>query len=302
MTRSPLHRYLAAVYGRSPAGPFVEIRYRIPSGMAREFHDVAHLAEVESSIARHASVTDVYVGVIPRRHRQGGGRDDLIAHARMVWIDCDAPESVTALRRFSPAPSIIVRSGSGDHRHAYWLLRTAVGLDEIEDANRRLAVALGGDPACADAARILRPPSLNHKTNPPEPVTLERCRARPPSRIDDILDQLPPSLERTPAHDWHRPRIATDDPLLAIAPPVFIERLTGIRVPRSGKIACPFHPDRTPSLHIYPHPDQGWFCFGCRRGGSVYDFAAELWSISTRGDDFAQLRKQLRTQLLAGTT
>ena len=293
MTRPPLHRYLAALYGRAPAGSFVEVRYRAPFGMGREFHDVAHLGDVASSITRLAAMSDVYTGVIPRRHRQGGGRDDLISRPRTVWVDCDASQSAAALGRFSPAPSIIVRSGSGDHRHAYWLLRTAADLDEIEDANRRLAVALGGDPACSDAARILRPPSLNWKTSPPAPVTLERCRARPPFRLDDILDRLPPLPDRAAPHERNRPRTPTDDPLLEISPPVFVERLTGIRVPRSGKIACPFHPDRMPSLHVYPDPEQGWFCFGCRRGGSVYDFAAELLGLSTRGEGFLALRDHL---------
>ena len=38
-------------------------------------------------------------------------------------------------------------------------------------ANRRLAHALGADPASADAARILRvPATLSHKHDPPTPV------------------------------------------------------------------------------------------------------------------------------------
>ena len=51
--------------------------------------------------------------------------------------------------------------------------------------------------------------------------------------------------------------------------------------PRHGKIRCPFHPDGTPSLHVYPTPEQGWFCFGCRRGGTIYDLAAEVWDTHT---------------------
>jgi hypothetical protein len=43
---------------------------------------------------------------------------------------------------------MIVSSGSGVH--AYWALSPAVGPDEAEAANRRLAHALGADAACAD--------------------------------------------------------------------------------------------------------------------------------------------------------
>ena len=42
-----------------------------------------------------------------------------------------------------------------------------------------------------------------------------------------------------------------NDPLLIVSPRVYVEELTGIPVPRHGKIPCPFHNDRTPSLHVY---------------------------------------------------
>jgi hypothetical protein len=44
------------------------------------------------------------------------------------------------------------------------------------------------------------------------------------------------------------------------------------------------HEDRTPSLHVYGDPERGWFCFGCGRGGSIYDFAALLFGRGTRGE------------------
>jgi hypothetical protein len=50
------------------------------------------------------------------------------------------------------------------------------------------------------------------------------------------------------------------------------------------------HRDHTPSLHVYPEPKRGWYCYGCDRGGSIYDFAGALWRISARGDDFLHLR------------
>jgi len=66
--------------------------------------------------------------------------------------------------------------------------------------------------------------------------------------------------------------------LLALAPRVYVERLLGQPVGRSGKVRCPFHTDRTPSLHVYQEPSRGWYCYGCHRGGSVYDLAALLLS------------------------
>jgi DNA primase len=83
------------------------------------------------------------------------------------------------------------------------------------------------------------------------------------------------------------------DPLLAIPPPVYVERLTGRRPNRDGKLRCPFHDDRSPSLHVFERPKRGWSCFGCRRGGSIYDFAALLWGVKARGAEFLGLRREL---------
>lgn len=42
---------------------------------------------------------------------------------------------------------------------------------------------------------------------------------------------------------------------------------------------CPFHSERTPSFYV--SPDKGTFyCFGCRRGGSVFDFVMETQHLS----------------------
>jgi DNA primase len=74
---------------------------------------------------------------------------------------------------------------------------------------------------------------------------------------------------------------------------IYAARLTGQRVGRSRKVHCPFHDDRTPSLHVYEEPERGWFCFGCGVGGSIYDLASLLWHRDTRGEEFVRLRREL---------
>ena len=113
--------------------------------------------------------TDVYVGCAPRTRRHGGR--DAVQRAFVLWVDCDGDDAVDALEHFDPQPSIVIASGTGSNCHAYWPLTEPLAADEIERANRRLAHALGADPASADAARILRvPATFSHKHQPPVPV------------------------------------------------------------------------------------------------------------------------------------
>jgi hypothetical protein len=123
--------------------------------MGRRFHAVARLDCVAETVLALASRTDVYVGVVPRR-RRGGGRADLVGTAGVLWVDCDTSGSVAALRGFSPAPGMVVSSGSGHNCHAYWLLDEPAELDVVERINRGLALRLGADIRCSDPARILR--------------------------------------------------------------------------------------------------------------------------------------------------
>ncbi len=87
-------------------------------------------------------------------------------------------------------------------------------------------------------------------------------------------------------------RIGRHDALTDIPSATYVEELTGEEVPRHGFIPCPLpdHADGHPSFKVYP---QGWHCFGCNKGGSVYDLAGALWGLGTRGDDFTRLHAEL---------
>ena len=91
---------------------------------------------------------------------------------------------------------------------------------------------------------------------------------------------------------------AHDDALRMVAPAVYVRALTGLTAGRDGKVSCPFHgEDRTPSLHVYEDPAAGWYCYGCRRGGSIFDLGAEVFGLSTRGREFVELRQRLQAAL-----
>lgn len=48
---------------------------------------------------------------------------------------------------------------------------------------------------------------------------------------------------------------------------------------------------------MFGDPQRGWYCFGCGRGGSIYEFAAALLGRDTRGPDFIELRRELAANL-----
>jgi hypothetical protein len=51
---------------------------------------------------------------------------------------------------------------------------------------------------------------------------------------------------------------------------------------------------------VYPDPERGWHCYGCGGGSTIYDLAAKLWGLDTRGSDFIELRARLSELLLPG--
>lgn len=295
--RAELRRFLDGLYGRTRPELLVELRFRVGAGMAQRFLPVSRLDVIERVLLDRASATDVYVGVLPR-WRPRGTRRDVAGGAHVVWADCDGDEAVQALARFRPPPSLVVRSGSGENRHAYWLLDRQATVAEAQRANRRLAFALGADAGSAEAARILRPPgSLNHKHTAPRAVSLAVCGSERRCTMHELAGALldPPDARGGAAvrrRSWGR-----SDELRGVDPAVYVQRLTGQVVGRSRKVRCPLHDDRVASLHVYPDPERGWYCFGCRCGGSVYDLAALLWRRTTRGADFVTLRRDLQRLL-----
>lgn len=52
----------------------------------------------------------------------------------------------------------------------------------------------------------------------------------------------------------------------------------GFQPNRAGFISCPFHPEKTASLKVFPD-SRGWYCFGCHAGGSVIDFVERLFGV-----------------------
>ncbi len=188
-----LDEQLAVLTGRGHGRGWLEVRYRTRTGMRSLFYP-AHATRRRSLgevIANVSQRVDVYLGCA-LRDRQAGDKT-AIGQVWTLWAECDGPQARQALEAFQPVPSLLVASGgSPDNRHAYWALDRPVSVKLAEDANRRLAHALGADPVCYDATRILRAVgSLNHKHQPARPVTQLAPARRRPYRLADVTAALP---------------------------------------------------------------------------------------------------------------
>jgi RepB DNA-primase from phage plasmid/CHC2 zinc finger len=305
----PLERYLQLLAGTGPGEQLLEVRYRRTVGMGQRFIPARDLEHAAGVLRRLGPRTDTYVGVL-LRDRQAGGRD-AVSRSHLVFVELDAAASEQLLERSPAPPSMLVASGTRGHIHAYWLLREPVSAQAAQAANRKLALRVGGDLASVDASRILRPPqTFNHKHSPPIEVRLQLLD---PQRAY-LLEELTAGLEDQAAKrgaDKLRQVLASErarrgrqggvgdlmyEQLREIPTSEYVALLTGRQPNREGKISCPFHDDRTASLQCYG--DGTWCCFGCRRGGTVFDFAGALWGLETKGREFLELRSRLAHELV----
>lgn len=293
-----LRLYLQILCATSPEERWLDVRWRAKAHpMRRRLIPVSHARAAERLITSRARHGDVYVGVALRNSATHGGRAS-VAASHLAWVESDNPRTATLLQAFPHPPTILIASGTPGHLQGYWALDRRCDVPELERLNRRLAAALAGDPGCTDAARILRPPgTLNYKHEPPKPVRLTRFEPGMPVSLGELhaalpTDPDPPTWRPAPARA-RVGRTLADRELLAIAAVDYVRVLTSLQPNREGKIRCPFHADSTPSLQLYP--DGGFYCFGsgCRRGGSIFDFAGHLWGVDPRGVAFLEIRERL---------
>jgi DnaB helicase-like protein/primase-like protein len=178
-----------------------QIELRALPSRARTFVGIGDTVAIENFCQKH-NYENIHFGV-GTRDGDGGTKKNIVS-IPAVWTDIDfkdTPREIAweKLKAFPFKPSITVKSGGGIH--LYWFLKESAGkndLEAIEDVNRRIAVALGGDMAAIDAARIMRVPgTLNHKYDPPRRCELVQLNDFTYS-LDDFLGILPPIQKEKP--------------------------------------------------------------------------------------------------------
>jgi RepB DNA-primase from phage plasmid len=276
-----------------------------PSRYPRAGDEAAFLALVDH---HRALGEEVFCTPLTRRLARPG-RGGRILPGAVAWIDIDEPANVERLRRFAHRPHMVVRSGSGGV-HAYWRLSALIELDQSEAVNRMLARHLGADEGVWDRARIMRVPgTINAKAGVPcqlAHLDLAAPRVAPGTLTEGLVDPDPPPPPPSPAtlRRWAE-RNAQDD-ARRIPPPVYFRVLAGVDVPDGGgDVRCPLpdHDEEHPSCRVYATADRGWVCFGCQRGGSIYDLASLLERGpggrrgALHGEEFRQAKRRVRELL-----
>jgi len=262
----------------------------------------------ERAAALATSENDLYLGVLPRVVSHEGlyiPSREFVSGGEMVWLDFDDPEAVENLDRLAHRPHLIVSSGSGGC-HCYWRVRSyrqfdqtprpkprALSAREIERANGRLIAACGGDPASRDRLRFLRiPGSTNQKSRTPCLVQ-HADLASDPYDIADLVGELPdPQDTKSQRRSPNSSPYTGTDRHMQIDPAHYVPELalkaTGeiVDIDRFGYCLCPLpgHDERTGSFHCYPTAERGWYCFGCAKGGNIYNLAAELIGLDSHRD------------------
>jgi hypothetical protein len=222
-----------------------------------------------------------------------------------VWVDLDGA-SAAALREIERLrPHLWVASGAG--QHLYWRLADELEPGAVEELNRRLCHRLGGDPACCEYGRIMRLPGTFNQRRGAWCRIVRADHSRPrvdPEAIRATLpDPEPPRPE--PNSNGQRPGGGhPDDELALIAPPAYFQALCAVSVPDwGGMVRCPLpdHDDAYASCQVYAEAEQGWWCFGCSRGGRIYDLASLLaggpWGRELRGEGFREARDVIAAAL-----
>lgn len=290
--------YLELLAGEPRASQLFNLRWVTPRArMRQQFLSALRIESTARRIATLARSTDVFVGVA-LRDTPAGGRA-AISGSHLLYLDCDDGDARRELAGFAHLPTIEVASGTPEHFHPYWRLHERASTPEVESANRRFALAFGGDPASVDIARLLRPPeSFNHKDDPPRAVSLLAYRPQARYSLAELVAELPrdpspvlPSGRRSGRRRTARSALERD--LLAIPAADYVRVLAGREPNVAGKVLCPLHDEIDPSLQLYP--DGTFYCFGrrCRRGGTIIDFAAALWGLGTREQDFIEVCRRL---------
>lgn len=251
------------------------------------------MAAMAPIAAARALTHETFVGVLPRVFDDRGlaiPNKRYVNGGALIWVDIDDPDQVWRLTAFEPRPHLIVMSGSGG-AHGYWRVRSftedgsrALSAAAIEKANGRLVRQMLGDPASRDRLRMMRVPgTMNTKRGAWARVVYADLLGGS-YEIADVVGDLPDIVDKKEKARLEREErraanggVVRDygpDPAKEVFPEDYVEIISDEICDENGYCACPLpgHDERTGSFKAYESVERGWWCYGCERGGDIYNF------------------------------
>jgi len=170
--RLGMRHFLGWWFARCDPALFVDLRAFTPNKKDAPWTERVRLADLDAAtdlLRRWNTRRCVYFSVCPRRSAAADARKrDGVACVPGFWVDMDrdTPDIVSRLRGFTRPPDHLIHSGHG--YHGYWRFDGPVPPGpELKDRLKVLARVLGGDPVCAELARVLRVPFSWNRKHPP---------------------------------------------------------------------------------------------------------------------------------------
>jgi len=203
-----LCNYLDVLTAGAGPGELIGLRYRRlddRDAFGRYFEPVGSAHALATRALILARTTDTYIACAPRL-RRGGTLGDVAASA-VVWADLDTPEAVERLQ-FSPAPAVVIASGTDTNMHAYWPLTDRASAQDLASANRKLAHTLAGDGGSVTNPAGNLPRRARATTSTSPPATSKHSSSNPVGAANGPFSR-PRSYDAMPQSDNRMRRHAT---------------------------------------------------------------------------------------------
>jgi hypothetical protein len=159
--QQPIEAFCSLVY---PSGSSRIALCLIPPGSVRPEHRFTSVRQLFRFLPyarfRNAHGWGIYVTPSTLKANANNRRkESFLEHQQVIYLDCDQPSCLAAIKRRYPYPTLVVRTSRGRHQ-VYWRLDAVVTARQQQHLMRRLASDVQADRSATDVSRVLRLPGF----------------------------------------------------------------------------------------------------------------------------------------------
>ena len=197
-TRIILGDFFSQIWREEKGHVYLAFKHPVSGNWKRQFHEwPVGKEDVITSVIKETPYNEVYFA--PAIFKESGDSSKAnVAGSYCFWVEFDGPGRLDLLDGL-PLPTVVVRSSTEDHRHAFWCLSEFTPPEQIEKVNKALTYLLEGDISGWDCCQILRPPeTLNHKRSKRTSLITFGDTLVAPSPFFVLPDPIPVGLVEIP--------------------------------------------------------------------------------------------------------